>query len=98
LGQPRKKEKYGVFKSALNAATSKLDEYYMKNGTSNAHTIAMSASQPNCKNCLTTVPPVINPKKKLSHFKKYWKKEEYDKVVKLIEVKVCIPSLPFIFS
>ena len=77
-----KKEKYAVFEPALDAATSKLDEYYMKTATSNAHIIVMSASSSNCKNCLSAVSPVVNPKKMLSHFRKYWKKEEYDKVVK----------------
>jgi len=93
-----KKEKYAVFEPALNAATSKLDEYYMKTVTSDAHIIAMSSCPLSCKNYLTMLPPVVNPKKKLSHFKKYWKKEEYDKVVKLIEAKVCIPHHSFVFS
>jgi len=70
----------------------------MKTANSDAHIIAMSLSQSNCKIYLTAVPPVVNPEKKLSHFKKYWKKEEYDEVVKLIEAKVCIPCLHFVFS
>ena len=51
-----KKEKYATFEPALDAAMSKLDEYYMKTATSDAHIIAMSASQLNCKNYLTAVP------------------------------------------
>jgi hypothetical protein len=70
----------------------------MKIANSDAHIIAMSSSQSNCKNYLTAVPPVVNLEKKLSHFKKYWKKEEYDEVMKLIEAKVCIASLHFVFS
>ena len=93
-----KKEKYAIFEPALDAATSKLDEYYMKTATSDAHIIAMSTSSSNCKNCLTAVSPVVNPEKKLSHFRKYWKKEEYDEVLKLIEAKVCISSLLFVLS
>jgi len=70
----------------------------MKTANSDAHIITMSSSQSNCKIYLTAVPPVVNPEKKLSHFKKYWKKEEYDEVVKLIEAKVHIPCLHFVFS
>jgi len=93
-----KKEKYAIFEPALDTAISKLEEYYMKTANSDAHIIVMSSSQSNCKIYLTTVPPVVNPEKKLSHFKKYWKKKEYDKVVKLIEAKVHIPCLHFVFS
>lgn len=95
-----KKEKYAVFEPTLNATTSKLDEYYMKTVTSDAQQLiyrdeCVSIKLSELSNCCTSV---VNPEKKLSHFKKYWKKEEYNEVVKLIEAKVCILSLLFVFS
>jgi len=35
------KEKYSPFREALNAATTKLDEYYQKTASSDAHILAM---------------------------------------------------------
>jgi len=43
-----KKEKYAIFEPALDAATCKLEEYYMKTTNSDAHIIMMSSSQSNC--------------------------------------------------
>ena len=39
------KNKYRSFRAAINAATVKLEEYYTKTATSNAHIIAMGTSQ-----------------------------------------------------
>jgi len=43
-----KKEKYAIFEPALDAATCKLEEYYMKTTNSDVHIIMMSSSQSNC--------------------------------------------------
>ncbi|KAG6914152.1 hypothetical protein DXG01_002077 [Tephrocybe rancida] len=62
------KEKYVSFEPAINAATEKVDEYYIKSADSTVHIMTM-ALHLTCK---------------LSHFKKHWDAHLQDEVVELI--------------
>ncbi|KAF8802671.1 hypothetical protein BYT27DRAFT_7215186 [Phlegmacium glaucopus] len=61
--------KYEQFAPALEAAYTKIDNYYEKTTESPAYILAM----------------ILNPKEKMSYFKKHWSTELQDDIVKCVE-------------
>ncbi|KAJ7715225.1 hypothetical protein DFH07DRAFT_785644, partial [Mycena maculata] len=63
------KEKYFPFHEAIEAALSKVDEYYKKTGNSNSYVLAM----------------VLDPRRKLVYFEKHWPKSLQASAKKALE-------------
>ena len=77
--------KYECFVAALNAASTKIDEYYEKTTESPAYIMATGISVCLCLNKTLTPFLVLNLKEKMMYFKKHWSSELQDKVVKCVE-------------
>ncbi|PPQ88604.1 hypothetical protein CVT26_004368, partial [Gymnopilus dilepis] len=65
------KPRYAPFQPALIAGMAKLDEYYQKTATSDAHVICMA----------------LNPRQKFDHFHKYWGQDLLKDVEKTVQKK-----------
>lgn len=86
------KLKYKAFAPALEAATSKLDEYYTKTAASDAHILTMGTFilLLFLRSSISTYPTllvVLHPSRKMEHFKKYWSDDLCKDVIALVEDK-----------
>jgi hypothetical protein len=89
--------KYKCFIAALQAACTKIDEYYEKTTQSPAYIMAMSrivllASKQDVNTII-----VLNPKEKMRYFKKHWSPELQDDVIECVEEVVCHTHLFTVF-
>ena len=72
------------FFPALEAAYKKIDEYYEKTTSSPAYILAMSMLSPFI-NDISNALLVLNPKEKMSYFKKHWSTELQSDVKNCVE-------------
>jgi hypothetical protein len=80
--------KYEPFAPALHAACEKIDEYYDK--TTESPTCIMSMSTEFCPypSPITNILLVLNPKEKMSYFKKNWPFDLHEDILKCVEKEV----------
>lgn len=77
--------KYERFAPALDAACAKIDKYYEKTTESPAYIMVMS-KQSLFNSAMTLICLlVLNPKEKMSYFKKHWSMELQGEVIKCVE-------------
>ena len=80
--------KYEPFASALHAACEKVDEYYEKTTESPAYIMSMSTNFSLIPSHITDISLVLDPKEKMSYFKKHWPADLHDDVLKCVEKEV----------
>jgi hypothetical protein len=83
-----KKPKYAPFKEGLLAAVEKLEDYYEKTAESDAHIFAMGKLFFFRSDWVTDYCPVLHPKIKMSHFRKYWTSVDEDEIISVLKEKV----------
>jgi hypothetical protein len=76
------KLKYSLFKSALDATTMKLNEYYQKTADSDAYMCTFTISLGLCHPWWLLV---LHPEQKMAHFKKHWDAELQQEVLMLAQ-------------
>ncbi|KAG6843907.1 hypothetical protein H0H87_011859 [Tephrocybe sp. NHM501043] len=66
------KDRYALSEPVINAATNKVDEYYVKLADSMAHIITMGKYTLFRQHLSESLPLALDPTRKISYFKKYW--------------------------
>jgi hypothetical protein len=93
------KPRYILFKPALLAAMTKLDEYYQRTAVSDAHIIAMGMSRIQFVLFQSDILPkhlVLDPRKKFEHFTKNWDDILQAEVKDLVQKKVRVVVVTFL--
>jgi hypothetical protein len=97
-GNARKKEQYKPFFPALDAAMAKLNEYYERTATSDAHIIAMSVCIYLPIFHILIILPVLDPASKLEYFKKHWGPGLLEEVELTVKTMVCFCVFLFLYD
>jgi hypothetical protein len=88
-----KKPKYAPFKEGLLASVEKLEDYYEKTAESDAHIFAMGTLFSFCLDWVKDYCPVLHPKIKMSHFRKYWTSVDENEIISILKEKVISMTL-----
>ena len=87
------KLRYSLFRPALQAAMTKLDEYYQRTAVSDAHIITMGTSYIQFVSFRWDILPqdlVLDLRKKFEHFTKNWGNDLQAEVKDLVQKMVCV--------